>query len=117
MFWDPRLRGSRAALAKIMSPATGLAFPGSRFLIQETIPEGPGELSADSKTVIYVKKAVRNLGISARITEEQTGTSIPRVVVDGFDLMTGFDNDQDTAQELSYQVIEKALERSAWTGY
>jgi hypothetical protein len=73
--------------------------------------------SGNKNTVTFVKKAVRNLGISARITEKQTGTSVPRIVVDGFDLMTGFENDQNKKTELSYQVIEKALERSAWTGY
>lgn len=73
--------------------------------------------SGNKNTVTYVKKAVRNLGISAIITEKQTGTSVPRVVVDGFDLMTGFEIDGTETTELSYQVIEKALERSAWTGY
>jgi len=73
--------------------------------------------SGNLKTVTFVKKAVRNLGISARITEQKTGMSVPRIVVDGFDLMTGFESDQNGKTELSYQVIEKALERSAWAGF
>ena len=77
----------------------------------------PKGKSGNPKTVTLVKKAVRNLGISARITEQKTGTSVPRIVVDGFDLMTGFEDDQKTSAELSYTLIEKALERSAWTGY
>lgn len=82
----------------------------------------PKDKSGNLKTVTFVKKAVRNLGISARITEQETGTSVPRIVVDGFELMTGFEieknegKDQTTKTELSYILIEKALERSAWTG-
>ena len=30
---------------------------------------------------------------------------------------TGFEDELNGKNELSYQVIEKALERSAWTGY
>ncbi len=77
----------------------------------------PRDKSGSLKTTTFVKKAVKNLGISARITEQETGTSTPRIVVDGFDLMTGFENNQNTKTELSYKVIEKALERSAWAGF
>ena len=83
----------------------------------------PKDKAGNLKTTTFVKKAVRNLGISARITEQETGMSTPRIVVDGFDLMTGFENEkneiinQNEKTELSYKVIEKALERSAWTGY
>jgi len=77
----------------------------------------PKGKSGNPKTVTFVKKAVRNLGISARITEQKTGTSVPRIVVNGFDLMTGFEDGQNSTTELSYAIIEKALERSAWTGY
>ncbi|MCP4705912.1 MAG: hypothetical protein GY865_15035 [candidate division Zixibacteria bacterium] len=80
-------------------------------------PKGKAE---NQKTVTFVKKAVRNLGISARITEQETGMSAPRIVVDGFDLMTGFENDtsnNNETTELSYKLIETALERSAWAGF
>ena len=78
----------------------------------------PKSKSGNPKTITYVKMAVRNLGISARITEQKTGTSVPRIVVDGFDLMTGFEDEtQNSTTELSYAIIEKALERSACTGY
>ena len=77
----------------------------------------PRDKAGSLKTAAFVKKAVRNLGISARITEQETGTSVPRIVVDGFDLMTGFENDQNSKTELSYKVIEKALERSAWASF
>ncbi|RKX23240.1 MAG: hypothetical protein DRP51_00910 [Candidatus Zixiibacteriota bacterium] len=77
----------------------------------------PKDRPESQKTATLVKKAVRNLGISARITEQETGMSAPRIVVDGFDLMTGFENDQDTRATLSYKVIEKALERSAWASF
>ncbi len=77
----------------------------------------PKGKSGNLKTVTFVKKAVQNLGISARITEQKTGTSVPRIVVDGFDLMTGFELDKNGKIEFSYEVIEKALERSAWTNY
>lgn len=82
----------------------------------------PKDRSGNQKTVTFVKKAVKNLGISAKITEQETGTSVPRIVVDGFDLMTGFEYknnetiDQKEETELSYKIIESALERSAWTG-
>ena len=83
----------------------------------------PKDKSANLKTITFVKKAVKNLGISARISEQKTGTSVPRIVVDGFDLMTGFEHEnnekniQNEETELSYRLIEKALERSAWTCY
>ena len=69
------------------------------------------------KTATLVKKAVKNLGISARITEQETGMSIPRILVDGFDLL-GENNGRTPKKQIdfSYDLIEKALERSAWTG-
>ena len=75
----------------------------------------PKDKTKNKKTVTLVKKAVKNLGISAKITVQETRMSAPRIVVDGFDLMTGFENNQKS--ELSYKLIETALERSAWTEF
>jgi len=74
--------------------------------------------AGSQKTASFVKKAVKNLGISARITEQQTGMSVPHVVVNGFDLLNGLlDKTDGTPSEFSYDLIEKALERSAWSNY
>jgi hypothetical protein len=75
------------------------------------------DTAGSQKAASFVKEAVKNLGISARITEQQTGMSIPRVVVDGFDLLNNFiEKGAGTQIDFSYEAIEKALERSAWSG-
>ncbi len=75
------------------------------------------DTAGSQKAALFVKEAVKNLGISARITEQQTGMSVPRVVVDGFDLLNNFfEKGGGEKIDFSYETIEKALERSAWRG-
>ena len=74
--------------------------------------------AAHVRTVSFIRKAVKNLGISARITEQETGMSFPRVMVDGFDIFNNLGEEvKNHPAEIPYKVIEKALERSAWTGF
>jgi hypothetical protein len=69
------------------------------------------------KAASFVREAVRNLGISAIITERETRMTSPRVVVNGFDLINSIKNlANGGGQSISYDMVEKALERSAWTG-
>ena len=71
----------------------------------------------DVQAAAFVKRAVKNLGISALITEQQTGMSAPQVLVNGFNLLNNVDiGASKKKSEFSYEAIEKALERSAWTG-
>jgi len=69
----------------------------------------------DVQAAAFVKQAVKNLGISAEITEQQTGMSAPQVLVNGFNLLNNTDAGKKRS-EYSYEAIEEALERSAWTG-
>jgi len=67
------------------------------------------------KTANLVRKAVRSLGISATITEVETDTPSPQLVVDGFDL-TGLleQPGRGTGDEISYDSVLKLLESIAW---
>jgi hypothetical protein len=63
----------------------------------------------------FVKKAVRNLGISATIVERDSKMAFPRLVVDGFDvsgMLAKPTNGSDTP--ISYEMVEKIIERTAW---
>jgi len=65
------------------------------------------------KAAGFVKEAVKNLGISATIHEWETKVKSPQVVVDGFDLI---DPQKRTSRlNLSYDVIARALEQTAWS--
>ena len=63
------------------------------------------------KAAALVRRAVKNLGISARIYERESQLESPRVVVDGFDLIAQPGPKQ---QVFSYDLIEQALEQTAW---
>ncbi len=66
------------------------------------------------KAATFVRKAVKNLGIRAKIVERDSTMSIPRVVVNGFDLIGSTDKNAGNFPEISYDYIEQALERTAW---
>lgn len=67
------------------------------------------------KAATFVKKAVENLGISATITEWDTKMAFPKLVVDGFDYTNLLKRSKDgTESSISYDLVEKALERFAW---
>jgi hypothetical protein len=65
----------------------------------------------------FVKEAVRNLGISAIITERDSLVTSPRVVVNGYDLMNSVKKSpgKNNRLLLSYESVVKALEQSAWS--
>ncbi len=65
------------------------------------------------KTATMVRKAVKNLGISARIFEIESEYSFPRVVVNGFDLV-GAEMPRNGPPRLSYDMIVRGLEQTAW---
>ncbi|UCD16794.1 MAG: hypothetical protein JSV44_10090 [Candidatus Zixiibacteriota bacterium] len=65
------------------------------------------------RAAAFVKEAVKNLGISATINEWESKLPSPQVVVDGFDLINAEMKVSKTA--LSYDLIEKALEQTAWS--
>jgi len=74
--------------------------------------------SEHRKAVSLVKKAVRNLGIQANITEMDSVLPTPRILVDGFELPGFFDRSgkkpAPKPSRLSYDQIEQALESTAW---
>lgn len=63
----------------------------------------------------FVKRAVENLGISARIIETDSKTQYPKIVVDGFDLLNNLSNLKN-GQPISvpYKTVEELLEKTAW---
>jgi hypothetical protein len=71
------------------------------------------------KTATFVRKAVKNLGLAATIIERESKMALPRVVVDGFDLINGLNEPalKSKEHEVSYELIEKALEQNAWASY
>ena len=71
------------------------------------------------RTATFVRKAVKNLGIAATIIERESTMALPRVVVDGFDLINGLTESarKNKNKEISYELIEKALEQNAWASY
>jgi hypothetical protein len=69
------------------------------------------------KTAEIVRKAVRNLGIMAEITEWDSKNGLTRIIVDGYDLTTQLmkpGNGAGAGGAISYDSIVKALERTAW---
>lgn len=69
------------------------------------------------KTAIFVKEAVKNLGISAVINEHEAEMPTPQVMVNGFDLINSIRKKANgNVPNLSYDIVEQALERTAWTG-
>lgn len=62
------------------------------------------------KTANNVRKAVKNLGMSATIIERNTSHETPQVVVDGYDLIFP----ENGRASLSFEKIRAALEQSAW---
>ena len=71
--------------------------------------------SRHRQAATFVKRAVKNLGISATIFERDTKMSFPRLVVDGYDLtnlLKKLSNGPDAP--ISYEMIEKIIERTAW---
>jgi hypothetical protein len=71
--------------------------------------------SRHRQAATFVKKAVRNLGISATIFERDSKMAFPRLVVDGFDLtgkLARPANGTDTP--ISYEMVEKIIESTAW---
>jgi hypothetical protein len=70
------------------------------------------------KTALLVRKAVKNLGIRANITETEAAMPSVKVVVNGFDLLnSGGDKAGRSGSPVSYTYIENALERTAWASY
>ena len=67
------------------------------------------------KTAEIIRKAVRNLGIMAKITERDAQNGIPRIIVDGFDLTMQLRKPGNGAgSPINYDSVVKALERTAW---
>ncbi len=64
------------------------------------------------RAIGFVRQAVKNLGISATIVECDLVIPRPKVVVNGFDLIN--DTELPGNSRLSYELIEKALEQTAW---
>ena len=75
--------------------------------------------AAHLQAATFVRLAVSNLGISATITEREIDTSIPRVMINGFDLLNGIRKSSGSSGKVSvpsYDTIVKALEQTAWSG-
>ena len=75
--------------------------------------------AAHLQAASFVKLAVSNLGISATITERETDASVPRVMINGFDLFNGLRKPAGSNGNVSvpsYDNIVKALEQTAWSG-
>ncbi|PKK83745.1 MAG: hypothetical protein CVT49_06920 [candidate division Zixibacteria bacterium HGW-Zixibacteria-1] len=73
------------------------------------------ENSDHLKAANLVKRAVRNLGISAMITERDTLTPDPRIVINGFDLVNLIEQPgKGSGAKFSYDSVLKALESTAW---
>lgn len=71
--------------------------------------------SSHRRTATFVKKAVKNLGISAKIIECDSQMSFPKIVVDGFDLTSQLRKSTgEPGSSISYDMVEKALEQTAW---
>ena len=71
--------------------------------------------SSHQKTADIVRKAVRNLGIMANITERDAKNGLPRIIVDGYDLTAQLlKPGNSTGKSITYDSIVKALERTAW---
>jgi hypothetical protein len=67
------------------------------------------------RTLTFIKQAVHNLGISARINECESGMRTPKVVVNGFDLFEeNTTQGKNISSGMSYDMIEQALEQTAW---
>ena len=67
------------------------------------------------KTAAIIRKAVRNLGIMARITEHDAKNGFPKIIVDGFDLTLQLRQPGNAAGgPINYDSVLKALERTAW---
>ncbi len=67
------------------------------------------------RTLTFIKQAVHNLGISARINECETGMRTQKVVVNGFDLFEeSVARKNGVSSGISYDMIEQALEQTAW---
>lgn len=60
-----------------------------------------------------IKKAVRNLGLSATIIEVESGKPNPKLVINGFDLSASLEKPFKNGRN-SYDAIVKLLEKSAW---
>lgn len=71
--------------------------------------------TSHQKAAAIVRKAVRNLGIMAKITERDAKNGIPRIIVDGFDLTSQLRKPGSGAgNSITYDSVVKALERIAW---
>jgi len=69
------------------------------------------------KAATFVRQAVKNLGISAIINEYDAEMPLPQVMVNGFDLINSIRKKANgTGPNISYDLVEQALERSAWAG-
>ena len=67
------------------------------------------------KAAGFVKKAVKNLGIAATITERDIQMADPKIVVDGYDFNTLLEPLKGgNPARLSYDTVLKALESTAW---
>ena len=68
------------------------------------------------KAASFVHEAVRNLGITAIITEHEAQMPNPKVMVNGFDLINSVKKIGSGGEGLtiSYDSVVKALERTAW---
>jgi hypothetical protein len=64
------------------------------------------------RTADLVRQAVRKLGITATIIERNTTHESPRVVVDGFNVLS---SEQQESSSLSFDMIRNALEQTAWS--
>ncbi len=73
------------------------------------------ENSDHLKAANLVKKAVKNLGISATITERDVQMPDPQIIVNGFDFRTLLEKPRSgSGTKLSYDSVLKALESTAW---
>jgi hypothetical protein len=71
--------------------------------------------SGHRRVADFVKQAVENLGISARIIETDLKTPRPKIVVNGFDLLNQINNLKNGKTiSVPYETVEKLLEKTAW---
>jgi hypothetical protein len=63
--------------------------------------------------VTIIKKAVKNLGLSATIVEGDRVVSQPQLVVNGFDVSGALERPKKDSNNI-YDTIVQILEKSAW---
>jgi hypothetical protein len=66
------------------------------------------------KMASLVKRAIKNLGILAHITEMESPISSLKLFVDGFDLTSLLKKSDKDSAPVTYDLVERALEKVIW---